>query len=160
MLKFDWNIAFTFINLVVFYLLMKKFLFDRIKKVMDARKELIQKQFDDAAQTEKEANEKLADYENRIANYEAEGEQIISEAKDNAKVEYNKIIEEAEADAKALKADAKKQIEIDTLNAQRAAKEEIASLAMQAAEKVVGKNISADTNSDIFDEFLKESSEE
>ncbi len=160
MLKFDWNIAFTFINLVVFYLLMRKFLFGRIKKVMDARKELIQKQFDDAAQTEKEANEKLADYENRIANYEAEGEQIISEAKDNAKVEYNKIIEEAEADAKALKADAKKQIEIDTLNAQRAAKEEIASLAMQAAEKVVGKNISADTNSDIFDEFLKESSEE
>ena len=79
MLKFDWNIAFTFVNLIVFYLLMRKFLFGRIKKVMDERKALIQKQFDDAAATEKAADEKLADYESRIANVEAEGEQIITE---------------------------------------------------------------------------------
>ena len=160
MLKFDWNILFTFVNLIIFYLLMRKFLFGRIKKVMDERKALIQKQFDDAELTAKEADEKLADYEGRIANVEAEGEQIIAEARDNAKVEYDKIIEKAEADAAALKADAKKQIEIDTINARKAAKEEIASLAMQAAEKVVGKNVSADTDSDIFDEFLKESSED
>ena len=160
MLKFDWNILFTFVNLIVFYLLMKKFLFGRIKKVMDARKELIQKQFDDAAETEKKADEKLADYESKIANVEAEGEQIIAEARDNAKAEYDKIIERAEADARALKADAEKQIKIDSDNAKKAAKEEIASLAMQAAEKVVGRNVSAETDSDIFDDFLKESSEE
>ena len=160
MLKFDWNILFTFVNLIVFYLLMKKFLFGRIKKVMDARKELIQKQFDDAAETEKQADEKLADYESKIANVEAEGEQIIAEARDSAKAEYNKIIERAEADAQALKADAEKQIKIDSDNAKKAAKEEIASLAMQAAEKVVGRNVSAETDSDIFDDFLKESSEE
>ena len=160
MLKFDWNILFTFVNLIVFYLLMKKFLFGRIKKVMDERKAMIQKQFDDAEETNKQADEKLADYENKIANYESEGEQIITDARDSAKVEYNKIIEKAEADAEALKADAKKQIEIDTANARKAAKEEIASLAMQAAEKVVGKNVSAENDSDIFDDFLKESSEE
>ena len=139
---------------------MKKFLFGRIKKVMDARKELIQKQFDDAAETNKQADEKLADYEAKIANVDAEGEQIIAEAKDSAKAEYDKIIERAEADAAALKADAAKQIEIDTINAKKAAKEEIASLAMQAAEKVVGKSVSAENDSDIFDDFLKESSEE
>ncbi|MBE6817226.1 MAG: F0F1 ATP synthase subunit B [Ruminococcaceae bacterium] len=160
MLKFDWNILFTFVNLIIFYLLMRKFLFGRIKKVMDARKELIQKQFDDAAETAKQADEKLADYEAKIADVEAEGEQIIAEAKDDAKAEYDKIIKRAEADAAALKADAEKQIEIDTMNAKKAAKEEIASLAMQAAEKVVGKSVSAENDSDIFDDFLKESSEE
>lgn len=160
MLKFDWNILFTFVNLIIFYLLMRKFLFGRIKKVMDARKELIQKQFDDAAETSKQADEKLADYEAKIADVEAEGEQIIAEAKDDAKAEYDKIIKRAEADAAALKADAEKQIEIDTMNAKKAAKEEIASLAMQAAEKVVGKSVSAENDSDIFDDFLKESSEE
>ena len=160
MLKFDWNILFTFVNLIIFYLLMRKFLFGRIKKVMDARKELIQKQFDDAAETAKQADEKLADYEAKIADVEAEGEQIIAGAKDDAKAEYDKIIKRAEADAAALKADAEKQIEIDTMNAKKAAKEEIASLAMQAAEKVVGKSVSAENDSDIFDDFLKESSEE
>lgn len=39
------------------------------------------------------------------------------------------------------------------------AREDIANLAMEAAAKVIGANVSAETNSDIFDEFLNESSE-
>ncbi len=158
MLKFDWNILFTFVNLIVFYLLMKKFLFGRIKKVMDERKALIQKQFDDAEETAKQADERLSEYEGKIAGVQEEGEQIIAEARTSAKAEYDRIIEKAEADARELKADAQKQIEADTLSAKRAAREEIAALAMEAAEKVVGKNVSASTDSDIFDEFLEESS--
>ena len=89
-----------------------------------------------------------------------EGEHIISEAKDSAKAEYDKIITRAQSDADRMKEEAKAQIETDTENARKAAREEIASLAMQAAEKVVGTNVSADTDSAIFDEFLKESSDE
>jgi F-type H+-transporting ATPase subunit b len=100
----------------------------------------------------------MADYESRIANVEVEAEQIINDAKDSAKVEYGKIIDRAEIDARQLKDNAKKQIQAETENARKAAKEEIASLAMQAAEKVVGANVSDKTNSDIFDEFLNESS--
>ena len=37
------------------------------------------------------------------------------------------------------------------------AREDIANLAMEAAAKVIGANVSAETNSDIFDEFLNES---
>jgi len=160
MLKFDWNILFTLVNLVVFYLLMKKFLFGRIKKVMDARKELIQKQFDDADAVSREADEKLAEYEGKIAGAEEEKAQIISDAKDDAKAEYDKIIERAETDVKQMKEEAEKQIALDSENAKKAAREEIASLAMQAAEKVVGESVNVKTDSDIFDEFLNEGSEE
>jgi F-type H+-transporting ATPase subunit b len=158
MLKFDWNILWTIIDLVIFFVLMKLFLFKPIKKTMDKRKELIEKQFKDAEDANNAAEAKMADYESRIANVETEAEQIISDAKDSAKVEYGKIIDRAENDAKKLKADAKKQIEAESENARKAAKEEIANLAMQAAEKVVGANVSDQTNSDIFDEFLNESS--
>jgi F-type H+-transporting ATPase subunit b len=158
MLKFDWNLLFTVINLVVFFVLMKIFLFKPIKKTMDKRKELINKQFKDAEDANIAAEAKMADYESRIANVEVEAEQIINDAKDSAKVEYGKIIDRAEIDARQLKDNAKKQIQAETENARKAAKEEIASLAMQAAEKVVGANVSDKTNSDIFDEFLNESS--
>ncbi len=160
MLKFDWNILWTVINLLFFFLLMKFFLFNPIKKVLNKRQELIDEQLENARTTSAEADEKLADYESRIANVETEAEQIINNARDEAKVEYGKIMDRAEVDAKQMREEAQKQIELDAELARKAAKDEIASLAMQAAEKVVGKAVDAQTNSDIFDEFLSEGSVE
>lgn len=160
MLKFDWNSVFTLINLIVFYLLMKKFLFGRIKKVLDARRDMIDGQFKKAEKTEALADEKLADYESRIANYEEEGKKIISDAKASAKTEYDKIIEKAQSDAKELRADTEKQLEEEREASRKATKEEFAALVMETAEKVVGANVTAESDSAIFDEFLKESSDE
>lgn len=160
MLKFDWNILWTVINLLFFFLLMKLFLFKPIKKVLNKRQELIDEQLENARATGAEADKKLADYESRIADVETEAQQIINNARDEAKAEYNKIIDKAELDSKQMKADAHKQIERDAELARAAAKDEIASLAMQAAEKVVGKAVDAQTNSDIFDEFLSKGSVE
>lgn len=158
MLKFDFNFVLTVVNLILFFVLMRVFLFKPIKKVMDKRKELIDSQFKQAEDTKAEAEQKLADYEARIADVEAEGKQIIDEARDSAKVEYNKIIDRANEDAEAIKDQTRKQMAIEQENARRASKEELAALAMQAAEKVVGMNISAKADSDIFDEFLNEGS--
>ncbi len=160
MLKFDWNAVFTLVNLIIFYLLMKKFLFGRIKKVIDKRRELLDSEFKKAEETNAEAENKLRDYENKISDYKNEGRKIIDDARENARVEYDKILDRAENDANALRADAEREIEEERQAARRASKEEIASLALQAAEKVVGKSVSADTDSAIFDEFLNESSDE
>jgi len=100
----------------------------------------------------------MADYESKIANVQSEAEQIISDAKDNAKVEYGKIISRAEVDTARMKKEAQKQIDAEKESARAAAKEEIASLAMQAAEKVVGANVDDKTNNNILNEFLNESS--
>ena len=158
MLKFDLNLLWTVINLIVFFVLMKVFLFKPIKKTLDARKELIAKQFKDAEDANNAAEQKMADYESKIANVQSEAEQIISDAKDNAKVEYGKIISRAEVDTARMKKEAQKQIDAEKESTRAAAKEEIASLAMQAAEKVVGANVDDKTNNNILNEFLNESS--
>lgn len=160
MLKFDWNILWTLINLVFFFLLMKLFLFKPIKKVLDKRQELIDTELENARKTSELADEKLVDYESRIANVDDEAKQIIADAKDSARSEYDRIINRAEDDAKQIKADAKKQMEAEAMAVRRAAKDEITSLAIAAAEKVVGKTVDAQTDSDIFDEFLNEGSVE
>ncbi len=160
MLKFDINALFTLVNLIIFYLLMKKFLFGRIKKVIEARRKMIDGEFKKAKETNAEADKKLEEYENRIASYKTEGEQIITDAKESAKAEYEKIIGKAESDVASLKAEAEREIEEEKLAAKKASKEEIASLAMEAAEKIVEKSVSAETDSAIFDEFLNESSDE
>ncbi|MCD7872512.1 MAG: F0F1 ATP synthase subunit B [Clostridiales bacterium] len=158
MLKFDWNILFTLINLIIFYFLMKKFLFKPIFKVMNERKEIINKKFDDAESAKGEALELKKQYENKLQGADDEKARIINEAKESAKDEYGKIIGRAEDDVKKMKETAKKQIDEESEKVFRSAKENIVSLAMDAAEKVVGKSVSSETNNEILDEFLNESS--
>ncbi len=160
MLKFDWNALFVLINLIVFFLLMKKFLFGRIAKVIEERRQLIDSQFREADQANADADARLAEYEEKLASYEEEGESIVSGAKDDARREYDKMIQRAEQDAEGIREEARKQMDAEAAKARRAAKEEIASLAMEAAAKVIGANISAESDSAMFDEFLNEGSEE
>lgn len=160
MLKFDFNLLWTIFNLIIFYLLMRLFLIKPIKKTLQARKDLIDNQFKEAEDTVNAANEKMADYEDKIKNVNTEAKGIISDARDKAKVEYNKILDKANNDATRLKQDAQKQIELDTENARRDVKEELAKLAMEAAQKVVGESVSAKTDAEIYDKFLNESSED
>lgn len=159
MLKFDWNILFTLANLLIFFLLMKKFFFGKIIKVMDERKALVEKKFKDAEDANNEALELKKQYENQLESAEKESSRIISEAKENAKTEYGKILTKAEADAEKVMATAKKESEEEREAVLRSAKEDIASLAIKTAEKIISKNVSEKTDSDIFDEFLNESSD-
>ena len=48
MLRVDINLVFTIINLLVLYLLMKKFLFGPVVAVMEKRKAMIEEQFANA----------------------------------------------------------------------------------------------------------------
>ena len=160
MLKFDWNFLWTIIDLIIFFVLMKVFLFKPIKKTLDARKELIDKQFKDADDAQKQAEELKEKYQSELDGVENEKKQIISDARADAKIEYNKIVDKAQGEAEKIKASAKRAAEIETEKAKKAAKEQIAALAMEAAEKVVIEKASAESDSRLYDEFLNESSDE
>ena len=159
MLKFDWNFLVMLLNLIIFFVLMKVFLFKPIMRVMEKRKEMINNQFKEADEAQAQAEELKKEYEEKLENIGDESQRIIDDAKENAKVEASKIIERAESDADKLLDEAKKQAVVEREIEMRAARENIAELAMEAAAKVVGANVSDKTNSDIFDEFLNESSD-
>ncbi|MGN1329422.1 MAG: F0F1 ATP synthase subunit B [Eubacterium sp.] len=159
MLKFDWNMLWTLINLIIFFVLMKVFLFKPIKKTLDKRKELIDNQFKEADDAKQNAENLKAEYEQKLVNAEDEKAEIISKAREEARAEYDKTIERAHEDAQKIKDEAIKTANLQAESTKRAVKEEIAQVAIQAAEKVVGREVSAQTDSDIFDEFLNESSD-
>ncbi len=159
MLKFDINILWTLINLIIFFVLMKLFLFKPIKKTLDKRKELIEGQFKAAEDKEKKAGELQAEYQSQLSGVEDEKKAIIAEARNNAKGEYDKIVARANDDAVKIKQAAKKASELESEKARLAVKQEIAELAMQAATKVVEKEVSPETNKMLYDQFLNESSD-
>ncbi len=158
MIKFDWNILWTLINLILLFVLMRAFLFKPIKKTLDKRKELLDNQFKDASDKEKNAQELYDEYQAQLEGVEGEKKEIIASARADAKIEYNKIVDKAQTDADKIKADARKSAELETEKARRAVKEEIAAFAMETAAKVVGSQASSDVDSSLYDKFLNESS--
>ena len=63
-----WTTIFTWGNLLILLLLMKKFLFKPVRAVIEKREQEINKMYTDAEQATNQANEMKASYEASIAN--------------------------------------------------------------------------------------------
>ena len=112
MLRLDMNLVFTIINLLILFLLLKKFLFGPVVSVMEKRKALIEEQLANAANTQAEADKMKAEYEETFKNADSQAADIISEAKKNAKAEYDKIVEDAHTQAGRIVENAEKNMEV------------------------------------------------
>jgi len=159
MLKFDLNFVFTLVNLIIFFILVRVFLFKPIQKVIDKRNEMINAQLENADNAQKQAEELKEQYQAQLEGVEEEKSRILIDARNSAKKEYENIVSRAETDAEKIKANAKKASDAECEKARLAVKEEIAALAMETAIKVIGDSVSAKTDKEIYDKFLSESSE-
>lgn len=89
MIQINLNLVFTIINLLVLYILMKKFLFGPVIRIMDQRKEMIDQQFEEAKKTEDRANQLQKQYENALKSAKEESYQIVEQAKLERKLRQN-----------------------------------------------------------------------
>ena len=155
MIKIDINLVFTIINLLVLYLLMKKFLFGPIIKVMDVRKAMIDQQFAGAKEQEDQAKALKEQYEGALKSAREESFQIMEQARKEAKAQADKTVEDTQAKGSAMLAKAQEDINTERENAMRQMKDDVASLAMEAAGKIIGKNSGADQDLSLYDQFIE-----
>ncbi len=151
MISIDWSLLFTIINLVIFYILLRKFLFKPIDKIMKDRENEINQKFDEAENIKNEANELFTQYRNSLDGAAKEGKEIIKEARNTANEEYNRLVDEATKKADDILGKAKLSARQEYQNALEKAKNEITGLAQSAAEK-----ISAENNSELYDAFIEQ----
>ena len=154
-IKIDINLVFTIINLLVLYLLMKKFLFGPIIKVMDVRKAMIDQQFAGAKEQENQAKALKEQYEGALKSAREESFQIMEQARKEAKAQADKTVEDTQAKVSAMLAKAQEDINTERENAMRQMKDDVASLAMEAAGKIIGKNSGADQDLSLYDQFIE-----
>ena len=155
MIKIDINLVFTIINLLVLYLLMKKFLFGPIIKVMDVRKAMIDQQFAGAKEQADQAKALKEQYEGALKSAREESFQIMEQARKEAKAQADKTVEDTQAKVSAMLVKAQEDINTERENAMRQMKDDVASLAMEAAGKIIGKNSGADQDLSLYDQFIE-----
>ena len=156
MIKIDINLVFTIINLLVLYLLMKKFLFGPIIKVMDVRKAMIDQQFAGAKEQEDQAKALKEQYEGALKSAREESFQIMEQARKEAKAQADRTVEDTQAKVSAMLAKAQEDINTERENAMRQMKDDVASLAMEAAGKIIGRNSGAEQDLSLYDQFIEE----
>lgn len=155
MLKIDLaNILITLVNLIVLYVCLKKFMIGPVLNVIKKREDMIQGQFTQAAQAQKNAEELKEQYKQKIEQADDESARIVEEAKQRAAEHYDAKVNDAEAQAKFVLAKAEEQIQLEREKALLEMKSQIAGLAMEAAGKIVTGEASAEKNQSMYDEFL------
>ena len=155
MVQINLNLVFTIINLLILYLLMKKFLFGPIIRVMDQRKAMIDQQFQEAKETEDKAEELHRHYEDALKSAKEESFQIVEQARQEAKARADQSDREAQARTEAMLASAREDIRNERESAMRQMQSEIGKLAMEAAAKIMESESGADKDLALYDQFIK-----
>ena len=155
-LKLDWGIIWPIVNIVVFYLLLRKFLFGPVQEIMQKRKDMIAQDLNDAAAARTEAEGIKEEYKESLAQARDEAAQIISDARARSKTEYQAKMDKANEDVMLMKENAQKDIEVEKTQALAGLQAEIAGIALMAASKVVEKETDNAGNEKLLDDFLKE----
>ena len=154
LLRIDWNVIFTIVNLIVLYLGLRKFLIGPVTKVMDQRKQLIEGQMADARHVNKQANELKAQYEDALKQAHEESAQIVEKARKSAQAEYESRMDAADAEAQKIIANAHKSIDLEREKTVQELQSQIAGLAMAATAKVLGDTDQAAQNKLMYEQFL------
>lgn len=156
MLSFNSGLLWTFVNLIVFFLILKKILFKPVMGMIEKREQMINGQIQDAEQKNTQAGLLKEKYEGELKNANQEAAQIVKTAKERGKEEYQRILKNANEEASKVIADANKTIETEKEKAIQGIQNEIAGMAIAAASKVIQENVDQAANEKILDDFLKE----
>lgn len=152
-----WNIAFTVINLLVLYLFMNHFLIGPVRKILDERRSMIERDLNDASDRAAEAEKLKAQYEASIQDAGHEASRIVEEAREKASAEYSRILEQAGADAAKKLEEAEKSITLERERALEDLKAGVAGLAMTAAAKLLSEQSGTEYDKHLYNHFLVES---
>ena len=147
---------FYLINFLILVGVLTKFLYKPFLNLMETRKQSIKDALDNAELTNRRADEKIQNYNKRIARAEEEGREIIREAKIKADAQARQIIEDAQTEAGEIMSKAERTIEREKEKAMEEMRQEIAALALLAAEKIVEHEIQRVGQEAIVDEVIRQ----
>ncbi len=159
MLSINMNLVWTIFNLIVLYVLLKKFLIGPVTAVMDERKARIEGSLENARKTEAESLELKKRYEEALSRADGEAEKILENARADARAEGERMMQEAGDQARKVLERARQEAEKEHEKALDGAKAEIGLLAVQAAKKLLsGGDPEADSR--LYDSLLRRTGEE
>lgn len=147
---------FTLVNTVVLFLVLKKFLFKPVMRMIADRQQEIDDMYDKADREKEQAALLRSEYEQKLSVAADTSERLVKEAVARGQSREEEIIRKANLEAEAILRKANADIAQEKKKAVNDAKNEISELAMEIAGKVVGKNLNPEEQAKLVDQFIDE----
>ncbi len=149
-----WQILISIANLLIMFLILKKFLFAPVKKVFELRSEKIDRDYSDAKKAKEDAERDARLYSEKLSGAQDEAEVILK----NARARADKMESEIIADASAKAANMIRRADADIAQEKKKAvndiKNEISSMSVDIAERMLGREINEDDHKALIDDFI------
>ncbi len=129
------------IAVLILFLIVKFFLWEKITKLLDARKDAIDAELNKAKEASANALEIEAKLALELENSKAEIQTLIANAINDGKAIKEEIIAEAKKEAELRIGKANTEIQNEIKKQQKNIKDEIVTIAFAAAEKIVAKEV-------------------
>lgn len=149
-----WQILISLANLLIMFLLLKKFLFKPVMIIFAQRQAEIEKQYSDADAAKQSAQEKEQEYGEKLAMADDEVDAILRDARERAGRIEEEIINDANAKAQAIKRRADADIAQEKKKAINEIKDEISSISIDIAESMIGREIKEEDHKELIDGFI------
>ncbi len=154
-----WTIIFQICNLLILFVLIKKFLFKRVMAVLDARQKELDGIYDAAGKDRSDAAQLKEEYSQRMSNAREEADRLVRNAVDNAQRRGDAIVQEAKDEAAHLKRKAESDIEQEKRKAYSELVGEISGMAVDIAGRMVEREINPEDHRELVEEFIRSAGE-
>lgn len=151
-----WTALFTLANTIALFLVMKRFLFGPVMKMVQERQQEIDDMYTKASQAKEQAAVLRSTYEEKLTAAEETSQRIVKEAMVRGQSREEEIVRRANLEAAAIRDKASADIAQEKKKALNEAKNEISDLAMEIAGKVVGRSLTAEDQASLIDHFIEE----
>ena len=147
---------FILLNTLIIFFVARKYLFGPVMKIIQDRQKEIDDMYADAGEAKEQATQLRSEYEEKLAQASETSQRIVREAVARGQSREEEILRQANAEAAAIREKASEDIAQQKKKAVNDAKNEISSLAMDIAGKVVGRSLDAKDQKALVDRFIEE----
>ena len=154
-ISFDtWTALFVLLNTVIMFLVLSKFLFKPVLKMIADRQKEIDDLYGDAEKAKLDAEAMQSEYAQKLSDATQTGERIVREAMARGQSREEEILRQANQQADAIRQKAVADIDREKRKAVNDAKDEICVIALDIAGKVVGRELTEADQAQLVDSFI------
>ncbi|MBP3039903.1 F0F1 ATP synthase subunit B [Bacillaceae bacterium Marseille-Q3522] len=154
------DIVFQLIAFLILMLGLKKFAWGPLMGVMKKREEFVANEIDQAEKSRTEAAKLLEEQRSLLQEARKEASSLIEKARQQGDEQRQNIVEIANKEAERIKEAARADIELHKEKAVAAIREQVSSLSVLIASKVIEKELTISDQEKLIEQYLKEAGED
>ncbi|MBO5407858.1 MAG: F0F1 ATP synthase subunit B [Clostridia bacterium] len=155
-----WEMLYALLNLLILYLLVKKFLYQPVKKMLSQRQATIDNEYKEAEEAKQKALSDKQTYEEKLSGAEAEADSLIQSAVQNAGQRELEILAEAKEKADGIRRQAEADAALELKKAEQTIREEIVNVGTLLAGKMLEREMNAEDHKKLIDALIDEIGDE